>query len=97
VNPATIFRIVYGSSKNFMTPDIIEYGNLTPYAAYELSSGEGIFNDKVWGVTIAAVRPLEHELLPRKFNHMSQGGFLTIREARAYLGRIVLLLKAVSS
>jgi hypothetical protein len=47
-----IFRLEYGASKNFMTPDALTYGLITPSLAYELSEGEGLDRTPIFGVTI---------------------------------------------
>ena len=39
--------------KNIMTPDISEYGYARGRALiWELSTGRGIFSDRIWGVTV---------------------------------------------
>lgn len=48
-----IFRIRYPEgSKNFMTPTIIRYGKISSNVAYELSSGRGIGDGPLYGVTV---------------------------------------------
>ena len=48
---ADAYRLFLDYGQNFMTPDVIEYGWVTPTVAYELSSGSGIVGDKIYGVT----------------------------------------------
>lgn len=38
--------------RNFMTPDVIRYGEINEHAVYELSSGTGIFSADLFGVTV---------------------------------------------
>ena len=52
-----IIKGTYGSSKNFMTPNIISYGKISSDIAYELSSGRGIFSDMMYGVSVARKNP----------------------------------------
>lgn len=47
-----IFKKTYGNSANFMTPDLIRYGLLADYVAYELSSGSGLGGSTLYGVTV---------------------------------------------
>lgn len=48
----TILGSVYGESKNFMTPKVIKKGKLGKSSAYELSSGDGLMGNKLFGVSI---------------------------------------------
>ena len=39
--------------KNIMTPEILEYGHARRRALiWELSTGRGIYSDRIWGVTV---------------------------------------------
>lgn len=53
LTPQQAFNRVYGSSKNFMTPDIIRY-ETTRHYFIEVSSGEGVFDKDqlMYGVTV---------------------------------------------
>ena len=42
----------YGSSKNFMTPEVLEQEKINESHAYELSKGTGLSNEPIWGVSI---------------------------------------------
>lgn len=46
-----VFEEVYGYSTNFITPDVIEYGFIGDFIAYEISVGQGI-TGKVYGFTV---------------------------------------------
>lgn len=48
---AARFRQVYKGSKNFMTPEILEYGKTGPFL-YEISKGEGFSHKTIYGLTI---------------------------------------------
>ena len=48
---ADAYRVFLNYGKNFMTPDIIEYGWVSDNVAYELSSGWGIGGGTLYGVT----------------------------------------------
>lgn len=45
------FRRVYNGSNNFMTPDLVDCFMVGRYAV-EISSGYGMNNDTVYGVTV---------------------------------------------
>lgn len=52
-----IFLQEYGSAVNFITPIIVEYGEVGPGSSlfYEVSHGSGIFSKHIVGVTILEV------------------------------------------
>lgn len=50
------FLDVYNNNPNFMTPTIIKYGQKQPFI-WELSTGRGIFNQRIYGVTILEIDP----------------------------------------
>jgi hypothetical protein len=90
---------VYGDSKNFMTPHIMEYGKISPELAWELSFGDGVFHGIIWGVTFAAIHPHTDGagLRYRKFNYMCRGGFLCRSDALAYIEHVKAIYRAVRS
>lgn len=51
---SAIFRRVYGSNQNFMTPKVMDYGQRGRFV-WELSSGRGMSNQPIYGVTIIEV------------------------------------------
>jgi hypothetical protein len=55
VSAKDIIKGAYGSSKNFMTPNLISYGKISSDVAYELSSGRGLFNSMLYGVSFAKI------------------------------------------
>jgi len=52
-----MIRRVYGNSKNFMTPSVLDVGKAGMNRAWELSVGEGIIYDKIYGVTVVDWNP----------------------------------------
>lgn len=52
----------YFQGENFMTPNVIEYGQIDYNRFYELSVGEGLTGKPLYGVTVVRVcygRPVE--------------------------------------
>lgn len=47
----------YGDSKNFMTPTIESIGKISSNIAYEISSGLGMSNQKIYGLSIVEYDP----------------------------------------
>ena len=45
-----VFRARFNGDPNFMTPDILTFGE-TPKYIYEISKGEGIYKEKIYGIT----------------------------------------------
>lgn len=81
----TIFKRTYGRQGNFMTPNLIRYGLIAPYMAYELSSGEGINGGQLYGVTVLRSKfgkPIE------KMRQISQA-FGTLAEAEAHINNLI--------
>jgi hypothetical protein len=52
MSPEEIIKAAY-KSKNIMTPTVLSYGKITDRIAYELSEGEGINRETLYGVTVA--------------------------------------------
>ena len=46
-----IFKIEYGNSKNFMTPNILKVGKINHNLAFELSRGTGFKNEEIFDST----------------------------------------------
>ena len=42
----------YKGKKNFMTPEVLSYGNISNNVAYEISTGRGFDNEKIYGLSI---------------------------------------------
>lgn len=77
----TIVGKACNGNKNFMTPDVIEYGLINANTAYELSKGAGLFSDKqIYGVTICRYEDGE-------FWNMHEKGKMcnSLDEARSYI------------
>jgi hypothetical protein len=49
-----LFDNVYNNNKHLLTPDIERYGKAGNYY-YELSSGDGIQKEKIYGVTVLTI------------------------------------------
>lgn len=62
-NPGSVIVREYGGSKNPMTPNIVRYGWVTEEpslpgikaVAYEVSEGRGIYDERIYGLTIVAL------------------------------------------
>lgn len=52
-----IIRKEYGTSKNFMTPNVIKYGKVRKDIAYEVASGSGIGGGTMYGVSFVKLKP----------------------------------------
>lgn len=52
-----IFRMEFGNARNFMTPTLLERNKINDYFAYELSTGTGIANGQIWGLTVVFYNP----------------------------------------
>lgn len=52
MHPRQAFQRVYGQNRNIVTPRVIRYGTIHGSYFYELSTGSGIFGDRIYGVTI---------------------------------------------
>lgn len=87
-----IFKRTYGNVGNFMTPNLIEYGLIAPYMAYELSKGEGIGGGTIYGVTVLRSKygkPTE------KLRELSEC-FETIALAKRHISKIIEQEKAAN-
>lgn len=65
-----IIQKQYGTSRNFITPNIVRYGKINRETAYELSSGEGFSENPytkpydrptIYGVTVATEKEKLHD------------------------------------
>ena len=75
------FTQVYKGQGNFMTPNLQEYRK-KDNLIIEISSGKGIWNDIIWGVTVLKVD--NHNKNPEKTD-LNRGGFTSMREVDAYI------------
>ena len=46
-----LFSLAYKGQPNFMTPNILSYGS-EGSLAWELSTGRGISDEQIWGITV---------------------------------------------
>ena len=74
-------------AKNFMTPKVEGFGKVNCNVAYELSSGRGFENDRIYGVTVISFNPKKHTT--RSLHDVSKGGFPTKVKAESYIGSLV--------
>ena len=79
-----MIKKAYGSSKNFMTPNVISYGKIGKDVAYELSSGSGIFTPMLYGVSVVKENPYGGY---EKLTNISQS-FTSLQEAKAYIEKL---------
>jgi len=84
LNARQIVKKEYGNSKNVMTPNVIKYGKINKYIAYELSSGEGIKGEPIFGVSFVEVDDDGNTI--RRTDLSSS--FSTIEEANEYITRL---------
>jgi hypothetical protein len=68
---AAMFHKVYSGQRNFMTPNIVKYGKRGRHL-YELSSGLGISNLPIYGVTVIDVAGNRCHNLTSAFNSLTQ-------------------------
>ena len=52
-----ILRQEYGTARNFMTDKVIRIGKINRNIAYELSTGKGIFDKSLFGVSVVSYNP----------------------------------------
>jgi hypothetical protein len=76
------FRLVV-KGDNFVTPKIIRFGQQGDYV-YELSTGRGLFNADVFGVTVVDLRTDEHrrDLSQAFFNREEAEDFINDLEKK---------------
>jgi hypothetical protein len=95
-NPRTItpksrevFRRRYKGQKNFITPNVIEYGKIGNKYSYELSWGEGIFNreDKIYGVSVLTNEGKKVDELKQTNNNLSRS-FNNRKKAEKYIDKL---------
>ena len=78
-----IFQQVYGTSENFMTPEIIGYGhiNLDKHIVFELSQGTGFEHNLIFGVSVTdGINKLLDD---------SRGGFQELNEVVDYIKKLI--------
>jgi len=73
---ATKFKQVV-KNRNFMTPELERYGQQGDFV-YELSSGQGMTGNTVYGVTVVDLRTKEHR-------HDLSNMFHSYKEANDYI------------
>jgi hypothetical protein len=81
--PEEIFKQEYGDSKNFMTPETIGYGIISPVRniVYELSRGTDLSDNIIFGVTVTDGET--------RYYDDSQGGFRTLKEAMEHIQHLI--------
>lgn len=83
MTPREIIKAEYGNSRNLMTPRRISIGAL-PGGAYELSSGTGIDNEPIYGVSV--VRCNASDQVTRDID--DSGMFWSLEEAREHIAAL---------
>lgn len=71
-----IFNEVFDGMPNFMTPTVVGYGKKGG-KIWEISSGRGMGNEVIYGVTVID--------LPRQHRHDLSQCFTSLDEAKAYI------------
>lgn len=72
----------YRDSKNFMTPHVIKVDKMSRNIAYELSSGEGISHNTIYGVSLVE---LDEATGKTKRLFKDSDCFSTLAEAESYI------------
>ncbi len=82
-----VFAFYYNGQPNFITPHILEYGykrNGNRFLFIELSKGEGVYHERIYGVTVLEGRLKGNKLyLKRRIDKMKC--FKNINEAKTYI------------
>ena len=76
-----ILRIEYGDSRNLMTDKIIKRGKINRNMAFELSVGNGMYNEKIYGLSIVEI--IEENLTKRRTD--LSDCYLSKREAENHI------------
>lgn len=76
-----IIKREYGNSRNFITPQIIRYGKVDKNLAYELSRGEGIKGEDIYGVSVVELK--QDGTTERRIDLSNM--FYSLREAQDYI------------
>jgi hypothetical protein len=71
MEPDEVIRKEYKGSANMMTPNIVEYGWIIENEmAYEISSGNGIYAEKIYGVSVVSINKKGRTSRERKLSSM---------------------------
>ena len=83
-----LFSKYFNNQPNFMTPKVIKYGQTSNYL-YELSEGRGLGNNKVYGVTVLSLSPID-----KKIHHHKELSdcFFTLGQAITYVKELATLV-----
>lgn len=81
--PEEIFKMEYGDSQNFMTPETIGYGVISPgrNIVFELSRGTNLQDDIIFGITVTDGET--------RYYDDSMGGFKTLKEAMEHVQHLI--------
>lgn len=80
-----IIRQEYKESKNFMTPTVIRFGKINKHMAYELSSGRGIYDQPIYGVSVVSYDP---DTDTTKREHDLSDVFQSLMDAEHYIKQL---------
>ena len=64
------FYKAFNGQRNFLTPNLVRYEEIPGEYFIEISSGSGIYNQKVYGVTILDFNLKHRTDLSNLFNHL---------------------------
>jgi len=79
-----IIKKEYGSSRNFMTPNVIRIGKINRSVAFELSSGESLDHSTIYGVSLAEIKTDGGTIRRTDISQM----FDTQKEAEDYINQL---------
>jgi hypothetical protein len=80
-----ILNRAYKGNKNIMTPNVISIGKLDYHTAYELSTGRGMDNQEIFGVTIVKYDSKTGEYKPQ---YEQSRLFQNRKEAEEYISKM---------
>ena len=79
-----IIKKEYGSSRNFMTPNVIRIGKISRRVAFELSNGESLDHSIIYGVSFAEFKTDGGTIRRTDISKM----FGSQKEAEAYINQL---------
>lgn len=86
ISARQIIKKEYGKSRNIMTPNVIRYGKISKNIAYELSSGRGIVNEQIYGVSVVEIDENGETIRRTDLSKM----FYSLEESEDYIKKISL-------
>jgi len=77
----------FSGKKNFVTPHVIRYGKINRNVSYELSSGRGLYNADLYGVTVVSER---NNVIKKEYDISKS--FYSLSEAEDYIKKLKQLM-----